>query len=217
MIPKIEPDTVPPARPLSVTAEEGEWRAGHCGRDSMYYEERHDDGWRRIAIDGEMLTGRAHHVIYFASAEQWLRYPDWARHRRDTIIARLKSVFREPDYEYFHGTGGGTTGATVSPHPALRAIAQPVKKGEWRALLAALALLLALTGLMAWLVGTGVQNNETYWPAKRASHDRTVSRPTEPAMFWTAIGIYSGVGLASFGLAVCCLRWSLRRTGHTPS
>jgi hypothetical protein len=36
---------------------------GHDGRDSVYYEELHDGAWRRLAIDGEMLTGGAHHVI----------------------------------------------------------------------------------------------------------------------------------------------------------
>lgn len=66
----------------------------------MYYEEFHDNSWKRIEIDGEMLTGRAHHVIYFDSAERWQSYPEWARGRRDEIVARIKSEFREPDYEY---------------------------------------------------------------------------------------------------------------------
>lgn len=81
-------------------ARERGWRVGHRGRDSMYYEERHDGEWRRIDISGEMLTGRAHHVIYFASADEWRQYPEWARDRRDEIIARIKSDFHEPDYEY---------------------------------------------------------------------------------------------------------------------
>lgn len=77
-----------------------EWRVGHTGRDMMYYEEKIDGTWQRIAIDGEMLMGRAHHVIYFKSATDWQRYPEWARHRRAEIIARIKIQFREPDYEY---------------------------------------------------------------------------------------------------------------------
>jgi hypothetical protein len=76
------------------------WRVGHRGRDAMYYEELHGSSWRRIEIHGEMLTGRAHHVIYFDSPERWLGYPEWARDRRDEIITRIKSEFREPDYEY---------------------------------------------------------------------------------------------------------------------
>jgi hypothetical protein len=59
-------EAVPPALP---PAQGGEWRVGHTGRDTMFYEENHHGGWQRIAIDGEMLTGRAHHVIYFANAE----------------------------------------------------------------------------------------------------------------------------------------------------
>jgi len=29
------------------------------------------------------------------------RFPDWAAGRRDQIVARIKSEFREPDYEYY--------------------------------------------------------------------------------------------------------------------
>lgn len=76
------------------------WRVGHRGRDSMYYEEFGDGSWQRIEIDGEMLAGRAHHVIYFDSPERWRTFPEWSRDRRDEIIARIKSEFREPDYEY---------------------------------------------------------------------------------------------------------------------
>lgn len=32
----------------------------------MYFEEQHGGDWKRVAIDGEMLTGLAHHVVYFA-------------------------------------------------------------------------------------------------------------------------------------------------------
>jgi hypothetical protein len=72
------------------------WRVGHRGRDTMYYEELHDGTWKRMEIGGEMLTGRAHHVIYFGSTP----FPDWAQARRDEIIQRVKSEFRTPDYEY---------------------------------------------------------------------------------------------------------------------
>lgn len=72
------------------------WRVGHEGRDSMYYEEKHGGSWRRMRVDGEMLMGRAHHVIYFGST----RFPDWAQGRREEIIGRIKAGFPEPDYEY---------------------------------------------------------------------------------------------------------------------
>lgn len=73
-----------------------DWRVGHVGRDMMYYEEFCDGGWRRMPIDGEMLTGRAHHVIYLS----WLTFPDWAKGRETEIVERIKREFREPDYEY---------------------------------------------------------------------------------------------------------------------
>lgn len=76
------------------------WRVGHTGCDCMYYEEPIDGRWERLEISGEMLMGEAHHVIYFASAKDWDRYPEWARSRRTEIIRRIKSAFREPDYEY---------------------------------------------------------------------------------------------------------------------
>lgn len=76
------------------------WRVSHTGRDQMLYEERANGAWRSLVIDGEMLLGPAHHVIYFRSADEWTRYPDWAQGRRDEIIARIKSQFRPPDYEY---------------------------------------------------------------------------------------------------------------------
>ena len=78
----------------------GQWRVGHEGRDSMYYEELEGGEWRRLAIGGEMGTGRAHHVIYFGSRDDWSRRPEWARGRRDEIIARIKRAFPIPDYEY---------------------------------------------------------------------------------------------------------------------
>jgi len=89
------------------------WRVGHEGRDRMYYEELHQGVWERIDVDGEMLMGRAHHVIYFATPARWLEYPSWARDRRDEIIARITSEFREPDYEYSGLTAAA--GAASSP------------------------------------------------------------------------------------------------------
>jgi hypothetical protein len=82
-------DTPPPC--------EGDWRVGHKGRDAMYYEEFAGGAWRRFEIDGEMLMGRAHHVIYFTSTH----FPDWAAGRRDQIVARIKSQFFPPDYKYY--------------------------------------------------------------------------------------------------------------------
>jgi hypothetical protein len=76
------------------------WRVGHEGRDCMFYEELHEGEWRRLKLAGEMLSGRAHHVIYFGSRADWVRTPEWARPRRDEIIARIKSELTIPEYEY---------------------------------------------------------------------------------------------------------------------
>ena len=77
------------------------WRVGHIGRDSMYYEEFNTGAWHRIDLDGEMLVGKAHHVIYFGA----LKFPEWAKDRHDEIITRIKSEFRPPEYEYDDSLG----------------------------------------------------------------------------------------------------------------
>ncbi len=84
----------------SATLQDDEWRVGHVGRDAMYYEEFHAGVWRRLSLDGELLMGRAHHVIYFGTLDSWKNQPDWAQGRRDIIIDRVKSVFQMPDYRF---------------------------------------------------------------------------------------------------------------------
>ena len=195
------PRTAAPAvSQLADHPQEREWRVGHRGRDGMYYEEQHGGTWQCIDIDGEMLTGRAHHVIYFASPEAWQRYPEWARHRREEIIARIKSEFRPPDYEYESG------GSVQSVNPA-----QPkTTPQQWGALALFVAILLGLAGGMGWLVKSGLAHESTWLPMKRASLQRTVSRQAEPATYWLAIGIYSAAGLGAGGLALWMLREAFR-------
>jgi hypothetical protein len=195
------PRTMPPvANSVDGHPPERDWRAGHRGRDGMYYEEQHGGTWWRIDIDGEMLTGRAHHVIYFASPEAWLHYPEWARHRRDEIIARIKSEFRPPDYEY-GGHGPGLPANPVTPKTT------PL---QWRALALFVAILLALAAGMGWLVKSGLERDAAWLPVKRASMQRVVSRQTEPATYWLAIGVYSIAGLGAGGLALWMLREAFR-------
>lgn len=76
------------------------WRVGHRGRDEMFYDEMVNGRWERIWIDGEMLCGKAHHVIYFPSDTQWEKFPDWTRGRQVEIVARIKQEFAPPGYEY---------------------------------------------------------------------------------------------------------------------
>jgi hypothetical protein len=198
---RVAPVTHLPADP----SPEGDWRVGHRGRDGMYYEEQHDGIWQRIDIDGEMLTGCAHHVIYFASSEAWQRYPEWARHRREEIIARIKSQFRPPDYEY---EGGGSVSSASPVPPASPTLSTTPQ--QWRALALFVAILLALAGGMGWLVKTGLEKDTTWLPIKRASLQRSVSRQAEPATYWLAIGVYSIAGLGAAGLALWMLRESFR-------
>jgi hypothetical protein len=198
----VAPVGPPPANPSPT----GDWKVGHRGRDGMYYEEQHGGIWQRIDIDGEMLTGRAHHVIYFASPEAWQRYPEWARQRREEIIARIKSEFRPPDYQY---EGGGSV-PSPGPVPAASPALPTTTPRQWGALALFVAILLALAGGMGWLVKTGLENDATWLPVKRASLQRTVHREAEPTTYWLAIGVYSIVGLGAGGLALWMLREAFR-------
>ena len=130
----------------------------------MYYEERIGGDWQRIDIDGEMLTGRAHHVIYFADAETWTRYPEWARHRREEIIARIKSRFREPDYEY-HG----------DPTPSRPENVRPPQSERGATILPMLLFLLAIAAASFWLAAKGVKNGENRLPMKHNTSGSSVS------------------------------------------
>src|SRR4051812_7338199 len=150
-----------------MTADEQRgWRVGHRGRDRMYYEELHQGAWERIDIDGEMLMGRAHHVIYFATPERWRTYPPWARERRAEITARITSELREPDYEY-HGLAAAAGATSSAVQPKVSSAGTPARKGATpvagrRALLFAVLVLFALTAAMGWLVTSGVARSETY-------------------------------------------------------
>lgn len=178
------------------------WRVGHRGRDLMFYEELHDGDWRRIEIDGEMLTGRAHHVIYFACPEVWLQYPDWARHRRDEIMARVKSRFAAPDYEYQES---GTIPRTVAPHPNPPATHS---KAEGRTLPAFFTLFL-LASAAFWFAMEGMKTGETRLPA-RISGNHRVTRAEKPVLYWTGIGLMGSAGtvcaVGAFWLALAAMR-----------
>ena len=201
------PRTLPTrSNPSNSFAPEHGWRVGHQGRDGMYYEEQHDGAWERIDIDGEMLMGPAHHVIYFATPLEWQRYPEWARHRRDEIIARIKSEFRPPDYEY---EGSGSAGS-CDPAQPMKLVTSKTTTQQWGALALFVAILLGIAGGMGWLVKSGLGSGTTWLPVKRTSMQRIVNRQAEPATYWLAIGLYSAAGLGAGGLALWMLREAFR-------
>jgi hypothetical protein len=186
-----------PSTPMRTN--ETTWRVGHTGRDMMYYEETHNGQTQRINIDGEMLTGRAHHVIYFADDETWQRYPEWARHRRDEIIARIKSQFREPDYEY---AGGGTASTSAN---ALIPTAPPRLPSNDGTILPMLAFLIFIACACFWFAACGLDRGEIRLPVKQGSASHIVTRAEKPALFWTSLGTLAVLGTGSVGFGVWLL------------
>ena len=202
---------------MSVEKRRG-WRVGHQGRDQMFYEALRDGSWERLEIDGEMLMGTAHHVIYFKTPAQWQAYPPWARTRRDEIVARITSEFRPPDYEYdgLDGASGGASGAPPPAPPSTppRPSAPPSRAAPpagHRTLLAVVAGLFLLAALMGWLVATGVARGETRLPLKRQSLRRPVTRAAEPATYWLSISVYAAVGTGLLWLGVLGARAARQR------
>jgi hypothetical protein len=184
-----------------------QWRVGHTGRDMMYYEENHDGIWQRIAIDGEMLTGRAHHIIFFANEETWQRYPEWARHRRHEIISRIKSQFREPDYEY---AGGGSASSSVSSATPAVPPRLPTNDGS---VLPALAFLIGIAAVCFWFAARGLERGEIRLPIKHNPAHRMVTHAEKPVLFWTSLGTFALLGSGSSALALWLIG-SRRKSRH---
>ena len=57
---------------------------------------------------------------------------------------------------------------------------------------------------------TSASGATTFIPSPRASLQRSVSRPQDPATFWLAIVLYSAIGLGIGGLAT----WLIREAGR---
>ena len=70
------------------------------------------------------------------------------------------------------------------------------------ALLLVIAILLGVTAIMGWLVGSGLSKGETFFPSKRATQQRNVSRQQEPVTFWISIGVYTAIGASTLALGV---------------
>ena len=190
---------------------ERDWRVGHLGRDRICYEERHHGEWQRLEIDGEMLMGEAGHAVYFASPEAWRSYPEWARERRDEIVARVSAAMRE-EAKPRQGSGhaGATANQTATTHLGGRT--EQVTFQQRVAIALVILFFGAVAGWMGWLVKSGIDAGETTMPGKRASLRRVVKREEEPASFWAALSVYALLGAASGAGAAWFLRetWRLR-------
>lgn len=72
------------------------WTIRGQGRDRIQYVER---GNCSIVLDAELMCGPLHRVISVPTAANWdSKVPDWARGRREEILARLKLTFPRPKY-----------------------------------------------------------------------------------------------------------------------
>lgn len=141
----------------------------------MFYEEKHGGQWLRLDIDGEMLTGAAHHVIYFRSAEGWKACPGWARHRRDEIIARIKSRFHAPEYEY-HEDERPASAYLATP------VAAPVPSKKDGSILMPVAALLLIAAGAFWLAFDGVKDGEVRSMAKHQHSRKLTHRGHRPVL-----------------------------------
>lgn len=62
------------------------------GRDSIRYEERHDNSVGHLKIYRQLCVGGPI-ALYVPTAEQWREeMPEWAKDRRDEIIERTKRL-----------------------------------------------------------------------------------------------------------------------------
>ncbi|MCP5540377.1 MAG: hypothetical protein H7A52_09590 [Akkermansiaceae bacterium] len=211
--------TRPGSQPPKLPDKARGWRVGHAGRDRMYYEEWREDGWRRINLSGEMLTGPAHHVIYFPSPQAWRELPEWARDRRDEILARIKSEFREPEYEYaldVNTTAGGTDRpvlAATNPARPSRCTAR-----QMGAVILCVGIFLVLAGYLGWLVKGGWEAKQVTLPSAKATQRRAVPRETEPALYWFSLGLYAAAAAGSLGFAawMTVQGWKTCRSQSSP-
>jgi hypothetical protein len=87
---------------------------------------------------------------------------------------------------------------------------QSTRKSQAQALLAFILIMLGLAAGTGWLAARGLLDGETWLPTKRSSQSRSVDRDREPAMFWTAMGIYGILCCGAAGFAGWLAREGLR-------
>jgi hypothetical protein len=84
------------------------YRVRWFGRDSFYYEELQTGQIRRLMLDGYLMA-RGPRSVYFPSPEDWRRkMPDWARDRRDEILARVRGELGTKHFRYYDAETQGT-------------------------------------------------------------------------------------------------------------
>ncbi len=77
------------------------WYVEHNGRCGIFYYELYSLKIKKIFIDGEILIGIPSYVLYIPNDDDWLNnYPNWASSKKEEIIKRIKTKFKEPEYSY---------------------------------------------------------------------------------------------------------------------
>ena len=67
------------------------FRVRGISRDLVAYEELRDGGLQRLVVDGTLLVDGSR-VVYVPSEKTWtLEAPEWARERREEILARIST------------------------------------------------------------------------------------------------------------------------------
>jgi hypothetical protein len=84
------------------------YRVRWYGRDSFYYEELEAGQIRRLMLDGYLMTRGPRHV-YFPDPKDWQqKMPDWARDRRDEILARVRDELGAKHFRYYDSKAQAT-------------------------------------------------------------------------------------------------------------
>jgi hypothetical protein len=79
------------------------WNVRLSGLHALSYCEVVDSKAEEVVIDGELLVGKPHHVLYIYGASEWdRRYPEWARGRRDEILQRIRSKCPDSGYSFHY-------------------------------------------------------------------------------------------------------------------
>lgn len=73
--------------------EERGWRVGRQGRDQLLYDKLREGKWERIDVDGAILEGTPHHVIYLSSTV----FPLWGKSARKRLSSASRASCEHQD------------------------------------------------------------------------------------------------------------------------